>query len=202
MIPEERLSSEVVAAQFMYPRNIPRVDLVDYEYGGVDIQDASQGLRFQVWKGEYVGNVIYLSAPTVPAIPYLTIANVATFGFTFDQNMQPFICYELASGACRYRWFDPNVSGFVTSNLPDGSRSPRCCLDDNRGPQVPVSDILLSYCRSSSLYFRAQRERYQDEHLLTAQVGESRLLQMGMNKALRMQFLMSTTGAELEGSTT
>ena len=196
MIPQSVLSTDPVPAQFAYPRNVPRALLVDYEYGGVAINDASQGLRFQVWKGEYIEGNIVLSAQTVAPFNALAIANVATFGFTFDQNMAPFFCYELEDGSCAFRWFDSTVPGFVTTALPNGSRSPRCCLDDNRALQIPVSDIILAYCRDTSLYFRAQRERYETEHELTDTIGASRLLQMGMNKQLRMQFQMSGSPPE------
>lgn len=196
MIPGSVLSTEVVSAQFAYPRNVPRALLVDYEYGGVAISDPSQGLRFQVWKGEYLESNIVLSAQTVPAFNALEVENVATFGFTFDQNMTPFFCYELENGNCFYRWFDSTVPGFVTTQLANGSRSPRCCLDDNRRLQIPVSDIILAYCRGTSLYFRAQRERYLTEHELADDIGSSRILQIGMNKKLRLQFQMSSVVEE------
>lgn len=191
MLPDSVLSTEVLSAQFCYPRNIPRAALVDYEYGGVAIQDPSEGLRFQVWRGDYLENGIVLSAPTVPAFNALAVANVDTFGFTFDQNMQPFFCYELSNGNAFFRWFDGTVPGFVTIQLPDGSRSPRCCVDDNRRTQIGVSDIILAYCRDEALYFRAQRERFEDEHELTTEIGPARLLQIGLNKVNRFQFHLS-----------
>ena len=45
MLPQEVLSSEPVPAQFRYPRNVPRAPLIDYEYGGLALQDASRGIN-------------------------------------------------------------------------------------------------------------------------------------------------------------
>lgn len=198
MLPQEVLSTEPVPAQFLFPRNVPRAPLIDYEYGGIALQDASRGLRYQVWKGEYIDEAIVLSAPEVLAAPLLAVANVVEFGFTFDQNMNPFVCYELANGDAKFYWFDSTVPGFVTTTLPAGSSSPRCALDDNRPLQIPVSDIILAYVREGSLYFRAQRDRYLVEYELTNEIGESRLLQVGMNAQLRFQFQMSTTPAQAD----
>jgi hypothetical protein len=200
MLPDSVLSTETLEALFCFPRNVPRAPLIDYEYGGAAIQDASQGLRYQVWKGEYLENAIVLSAPVVPAFNALAIANVDTFGFTFDQNMQPFFCYELVNGNAFFRWFDGTVPGFVTTQLPPGTRTPRCCLDDNRRQQIGVSDIILAYCRDEALYFRAQRERFEDEHLLHESIGAARLIQIGMNKVLRFQFQLSSLPTTLGDS--
>lgn len=191
MLPQEVLSSELVDGPFEYPRNVPRAPLIDYEYGGVAIQDPTLGLMFQVWKGEYTEGAIMLSAQNVAPFAVVTAANVVDFGFTFDQNMQPFVAYELANGTVFFRWFDGTVPGFVTTQLPAGSACPRCTLDDKRLSQTAASDIILAYVRAGSLFFRAQRDRYEDEYTLSTEIGASRLLQIGMNRRLRMQFQLS-----------
>jgi hypothetical protein len=197
-LPQGVLSTTPVPAQFRYPRNVPRAALVDYEYGGKALQDSSKGLRYQVWKAEYIEDQIVLSAPEVAATAIITVPNITEFGFTFDQNMNPFIAYELANGTAKYYWFDATIPGFTTTTLPADSFSPRCCLDDNRALEIPISDIVLAYVRAGTLYMRIQRERYNTEHELSDQVGGSRLLQMGLNEQLRMQFLMSSTPEQLD----
>lgn len=198
MLPQGVLSTEPVPAQFRYPRNVPRAALVDYEYGGVALQDASRGLRYQVWKAEYIEEQVVLSAPDVLAAPLITVPNIVELGFTFDQNMNPFVAYELANGDAKFYWFDSTLPGFTTTNLPSGSTSPRCCLDDNRALQIPISDIVLAYVREGSLYMRLQRDRYLTEYELSDEIGASRLLQMGLSEQLRMQFLMSSTPEQLD----
>lgn len=198
MLPQNVLSTDPVPAQFRYPRNVPRAALIDYEYGGVALQDASKGLRYQVWKCEYLDEQVILSAPEVLPFTLLTVPNITELAFTFDQNMNPFVCYELANGDAKFYWFDSTIPGFTTTTLPSGSLSPRCALDDNRPLQIPISDIILAYVRSGSLYFRAQRDRYLVEYELSDLIGGSRLLQIGMNAQLRMQFLMSSTPEQLD----
>jgi hypothetical protein len=193
VLPDEVLSTVSLPAQFRFPRNIPRRQLIDYEYGGNDINDGSAGLRVKVWKGEYIEEEIRLSAPGVAPVAVLTIPGLLDFQFTFDRNMNPFVCYEFEDGTTpRFYWFDTVASDFVTTILPSGSVTPRCAHDDNRDLQSAASDIILAYCRGGSLYFRAQRERYIDEHLLSTEAGEAGLIQIGMNDRWRFQFQLST----------
>lgn len=193
MLPDQVLSTEALPGQFIFPRNAPVQPLVSYEYGGIALNDGTSGLRHQVWKGEYLEGAIVLSAPSVAPAAILTLEDVIAFQFTFDRNMNPFVTYELdGSDGAFYYWFDSTVPGFVTSELPDGSRTPRCAHDDNRDLQSTASDIILAYCRGTSLYFRAQRERYLTEHLLSAEIGASSLIQIGMNDVLRFQFQLSS----------
>ncbi len=187
MIPDDVLSTTAVPGAFLFPRNIPRTPLVEYEYGGLDIQDGTRGLRVKVWKGEYIGSDIVLSAEGVPPTTVLTVAGVDNFQFTFDRNMNPFVTYQLTNGTARFYWFDSLVSGFVTTTLPNGTVTPMCTHDDNRDLETNTSDIILTYCRGGNLYYREQRERYQTEHLLQTG-GANGLIQVGLNRFLRFQW--------------
>lgn len=191
MLPDHVLSTENVPAQFRFPRNIPRRPLIAYEYGGVALNDPSQGLRAKVWKGEYIDGEIVVSADGVPPVSVLTMANVADFDFTFDQNMRIAIAYELVGGGSRFYWYDATIPGFTTLVLPDGTVTPRCAIDDNRDYQYGASDIILAYIRAGTLYFREQRDRYAVEYKLLEQAG-SALIQIGMNRLWRFQFQIST----------
>lgn len=195
MLPQSVLSTQTIAAPFNFPRNIPRQKLIDYEYGGVDIDDGSQGLQVKVWKGEYLEGDIVLSAPGVAPVAVLSVDNVVDFGFSFDRNMNVFVCYELEDGRAFFYWFDTLVAHYVTTQLASGSATLRCAHDDTRDMQTSSSDIILAYCRGGVLYFRAQRERYQTEHALTSDVGPGGLLQVGMNQRWRLQFLLSTASS-------
>lgn len=199
MLPDSVLSTTAVPAQFTYPRNIPKQPLIDYEYGGYDIGDASAGLRVKVWKAEFVEGEILVSAIDRAPVAIVSIADpVRDIGLAFDQHMQPFLTWELEDGRCFYRWFDPLIPGFTITQLPSDTFTPRCCIDDTRDTLVREgqSDIILAYCRhvseNSNLYFRAERERYQTEHLLLEGAGPAGLIQIGMNRKLRMQFQLST----------
>ena len=197
MIPEERISTETVEAEFLYPRNIRLDDsnmLVDYEYGGVAITDASQGLRVQVWTARLVEGQILLSAPSVPEFAALNIGTdpeVINIGFAFDHNMRLFATWENEDSECFYYYYDPIIGDFVTEQLSGGARTPRCCHDDTRQPMTffGISDIVLAYCRGQRLMARVERDRYTIEYDL-GRVGPRSLVQIGMNAAQRLQFRM------------
>lgn len=194
MLPDSVLSTEVVQRGFIYPRNIPKRDIIDYEYGGVDIQDGSRGLRVKVWKGEFIGGEILLSAEDIDPVAVVTNDDVTNFSFTFDQNMQPHVAYELAEGTSKFLWFDTVANDFATLDLAAGSTTPRCCHDDNRDMQVTggASDVILAYVRAGALYFRAQRERFNTEHSLKTGLADGqKLKQIGLNRGLRLQFMLT-----------
>lgn len=193
MLPDHVLSTEFFPAQFRFPRNIPRQPLVSYEYGGVALNDASQGLRARVWRGEYLDGSIVLSADGVAPQTVLTIADVLNFDFTFDQNMRVAIAYQLNSGSSHFYWFDSTIPGFTTLDLPAGSITPRCAIDDNRDSQIDVSDIILAYVREGHLYAREQRDRYTVEYDLYDGAGPGGLVQIGMNRLWRFQFQLSSS---------
>lgn len=190
MLPDHVLSTQAIPAQFRFPRNIPKRPLIAYEYGGVALDDSSQGLRVKVWKGEYIDGQIILSADGVAPTAVLNVANVADFDFTFDQNMRVAIAYELVGGGSRFYWFDNTVPGYVTLDL-GSAVTPRCAMDDNRDSQTSRSDIILAYIRNGTLYFREQRDRYTVEYELLAQAGPA-LIQIGMNRIWRFQFQLSS----------
>lgn len=192
MLPDHVLSSTPFPAQFRYPRNITRRALLCYEYGGVALDDASLGLRHQVWKAEYLDGSIVVSADSVAPTVVLTVGNVGEFDFTFDQNMRVAIAYELLTGGSRFYWYDTTINDYVTLDL-GSAISPRCAMDDSRDAQTPVSDIILAYVRSNNLYFREQRDRYTVERLLRSSVGGGGIVQIGMNRLWRFQFQMRTS---------
>jgi len=188
VLPQNVLSSEPIVAAFKSPRDRVKLPLIDYELGGDDIQDPTHGLRVKVWTGRYSGGVFTLEASDVPAVAIYSRADVVEFSFTFDQNMQPFLAFQLANGFAYFRWFDATVSAFVVTQLPEGSLHPRCALDDKRAGQGSVSDIVLAYLRDAALIVRAERDRYETEYTLAEDLTGYRLDNVGMNRVLRFQF--------------
>ncbi|MCC7462088.1 MAG: hypothetical protein IT480_06445 [Gammaproteobacteria bacterium] len=54
MLPDHVLSTYARTAAFLPPRDGIRNPLVDYHWGGIALNDASQGMRVQVWTIEYL----------------------------------------------------------------------------------------------------------------------------------------------------
>lgn len=186
MIPENRLSTTNLPSDLLPPRDIVYRPTLNYELGGVDISDPSQGLQVKTWTGELIGDTVFLSAEGVAPVAVVTDPGMTEFHFTFDQNMNPFVCWR-AAGQSKYRWFDTTENDFVVTLLGAEDITPRCVLDDKRELQSGSSDIILAYVRAQTLYFRMQRERYLTEYTLSA--GVPRLVNIGMGRNNRLQFV-------------
>lgn len=187
------LSSEPQVYALLDPAASPLDPLTDYEMGGVALNDPSQGLYVKQWVCRYADGSVRLSAHGVQEAPLFSMPNVTEVSLAFDQNMRPFVAY-VTNGEAWFYWYDTQIGQAVHTQLPSGSTSPRCCLDDHRALQLGNSDIILAYIRNGNLYCRVQRDRYGIEYLLVSD-AEDRLFNVGMQKNLRLQFLTgSITG--------
>lgn len=187
MIPEYRLSTTAAPDDFLGARNNPLIGpILDYEDGGIGIQDPSAGLLVQVWTGRVSQNAVLLSAPNTPEFTWLTGESISEFSFTFDQNMKPTVSY-IDAGIAKLNWFDLVDNVQKTTTFGAEYRHPRVALDDKHPLASGTSDVIFAYVRSGSLYFRAQRDRYAIEYFLKADVIET-LRKIGMNTRGRFQF--------------
>ena len=191
MIPMGRLSTVAAPAPFQDPDSLNTPNfLTAYEQGGVDLSDASQGLLVKRWTATYNAETgaIDLSAPGVPQTTIFTALGVTELDLAFDQNMRPFFTY-VQDGQAKFRWYDTVLGANRITDLNVADYNPRCCLDDKREMQTSLgsNDIILAYMRGGSLYYRQQRDRYENEYLLYAGVN-AKFLRMGMSKTYRLQF--------------
>ena len=186
-----RLSTSAVYAPFNEPDDIESENaLEDWELGGRALNDSSEGLQVHTWHGFALSNgQVYLEAPGQPSTLIFTAAGITEMRFTFDQNMRPFIAYT-QNLRPKIRWYDTVGGGNVITQLTDGDRNLRCALDDKRDMQTSqgANDIILTYLRGSSLYYRQQRDRYGVEYLLTNSIPAQYLLRFGMNRIGRLQW--------------
>lgn len=199
MLPQKVLSTLAVTADFKSPRDRYKQALIDYELGGVDLNDPSEGLEVKVWTAQYVSPYVVLSADGVADNQFLEQLGIVELSFTFDQNMQPFIAYTLSDETSAFYWFDSTVPGFVTTTLSAGSRNLRASLDDKRDQQTAISDIILAYIRDTKLYFRAQDDRYDTEYELytLADMDKYELGRVGMNTLAAPRFQFELRGRVL-----
>lgn len=192
MMPQNVLSTTKELGTLLAPRDERGINdlLVDWEEGGIAINDGSQGLQVQTWQCNCDGSNFVLTSPSDPSgtLVLSVIETVVDMSFTFDQNMRTFIAYTDDTGACNYWWFDSTISGYRTSVLPTGSAFARCTLDDKRASQSSASDIILAYTRASELYYRQQRDRYGIEYSLVGSLEDSRLINIGLSTVNRLQF--------------
>ncbi|MBT9138842.1 MAG: hypothetical protein DDT31_01419 [Syntrophomonadaceae bacterium] len=191
-IPDNRLSTVTLPAPFLV--SIPRDHaLVDFEMGGVGLQNPSQGLNVQLWRLRYdelTGNFL-LSAPNHPETILFNRPNVSYISLSFDSNMNLFVSFTQA-GVSRFWWFDTVPSAQVFDEVTIATAtSPYATLDDRRILQDATRDILLFYIRIGNLFFRQQRDRYTIEYLLQAGVTGD-VLKAGMQTNLRVGILLGS----------
>lgn len=201
MLPDHVLSSTLVYGNYLYPDYLYTDGLVDYEMGGVGLSDASTGLLVQVWTATLVGvpgeagTAVHVSAPNTPDTLLFQRDGITEISLAFDQNMRPFIAF-VAAGQATFWWYDATLPGARFTDLPTGSSSPKCTLDDKRPLETlaGTSDILLAYIRTDNLYYREQRDRYTVEYLLSADLSTKliapKVRKLGMNDVSRVQFYL------------
>lgn len=189
MIPLQVLSSSPVIGEYLTPDNFDVQALVDYELGGIALNDPSKGNNYQIWKLEYVSGHVFISAPNTPRTILFSRAYITDISLAFDQNMHPFVSFTEADQS-KFWWYDTLTASQIFTNLPAGSQYPKTCLDDKRTTQTITSDIILAYIRNKTLYFRAQRDRFLIEYLLAININ-ARLDKLGMTTQNRVQFKLT-----------
>lgn len=198
MLPETRLSSQAVLADFKSADAIDPQKLQDFEQGGVAIGDPTQGLNVQLWELRVLGDTVRVRPyPDGVYTSLFTEAGIQEIALSFDQNMNPTVAYRSA-GLCKLRWYDPTPGKqkFVTTGFP-GVRDLRICLDDKREERRDFSDILIFYLKDDPtrqpqrIFMRAQRDRYGVEYTVgNLPVGANALHRVGMSMNQRLRVAM------------
>lgn len=194
MLLEDRLSLEPVPTRFFGARALPTSKIVDYEDGGIAIQDPSKGLLYQRWRALLLNpgeadSYVQLDASEVPAFTLVELPGLTEISIAFDQLMRPTLAY-VQGGVSYLRWYDSAASTYVTDTIGADVITPRVTMDDKRfiatnGYQT--NDVILAYVRNGNLYYRQQRDRFTIERLLKEDVKP--LIKIGFNRGLRLQFM-------------
>lgn len=196
-LPDNQLATAPVFAEYIDPYTRYTGDLEDWEQGPISLNDPTQGLDYQMWFLSYVsdeddpnyGDFVIEAEDTNETSVVINVPNVARLGLAFDQNGDPFICYETYACTAHYYYWDTVEGDYVTRTLPAGSRWVACCLDDHRYSQTSTSDSILAYIRNSDLFYRQERDRYTIERNLTNDQSISgELYKVGMTENLRLKF--------------
>lgn len=188
MIPQGKISKYSASNKLLVP--IRENHLIDYEWGGIAIQDTSQGMRYQVWQVFYnrlISSICIRRMAFSEEIVILpNMQNITRLGLAFDLNMRPTICY-VQNGISYLYWYNLFTNEATITEFTD-MKNPCITLDDSRSVQSSQSDIILAYQIGRDLYYRQQRDRYQIPLLLIENHRASTLFQIGMNLGNRLQF--------------
>lgn len=184
-MPQQALSLLAITGPYVHGDTHEVQLLVDHEPGGVAINDASQGLFGWMWTLQMDGDDVVVSEPTAGSTVLFTMPNLTELSLAFDQNMKPVVAY-VAAGTAFLWWFDTLTAAHIHTEIP-GASSPRVTLDDKRNMQTGASDVILAYLVGTTLYFRAQRDRYLTAYQLNTDITRP-LRKIAMNNKLRLQF--------------
>lgn len=187
MIPENRESTTPVRGTFIAPDGMSGSQMIDYERGGIAVNDPSQGLRVQEWMFYYRDGVVYCKADLTAEFAIFAADGVTALSGSFDQNMRPIVAY-LIGKECRLNWYD-TLAGTRRDDSFGELRTPKLSLDDKRSSQFQASDVIFSYIRDGNLCYRQQRDRYTVERILRSGLSEyAKIISVGMTHGWRLQF--------------
>lgn len=190
MLPNNAISLVPEPASYQVPDTVDNQSVQSFEYGGIAINDASQGRLYQVWRA-YLDAAGAYCAPSVAGTPVTTLVvgtGITFVSIGFDSNMAPALAY-LQAGVMKFRWFNSVSSSFQTDTHADWT-SCRVSTDDKRRGNEGQSDVIVGYTRAGVCYWRQERDRYSVEY--TAGPSGLRILtRLGMGVQERMQFELS-----------
>lgn len=191
MLPGDgKLSSQSHPAPFAEPVNRRDEQLVDYEIGGVGLQNPNAGLQVKLWTLRSNGQQVTVEADDVPpALLFTRPGPITLVSLAFDQAMNPHVAF-VEAGVAWLWWWDTIANAMTFTSFP-GARSPRLGLDEKRPALLSAGDVVMAYMRDDSLCIRYQRERFADEHVLATGYSQE-LVSIGMNAAGRFQFMLQT----------
>lgn len=190
MLPDNEPSSIALGGLYTPPDDYPTTPLLDYEMGGLDIQDPSAGLNVKVWRcwASIDGDVFVAPNDDLgDATLLFNRTNLEELSFSFDTNMQPVVTF-VQYGLVWLYWYDSVPASYVFTSYPT-CRNPKLAHDDKRYQAVGRGDAIFGYLRGNNLYYRQQRDRYTIERLLRENIPRGvKLKNIGMNKNWRLQF--------------
>lgn len=190
-LPGDALPNTVAAVALLSPDDIGRsARVIDYELGGIALNDGTQGLQVQNWRARLVGNEIRVAPdPYTTETVLVTGAGITQISIAFDQNMNPVVAY-VQSGLTKLYWYSTALEAMTTTTFAADVRSPFLCMDDKRNAAslLNINDVLLFYVRTNRLCYRQQRDSYNTERTLAWFDGAAvTIKKAGMNYGLRMQ---------------
>lgn len=187
MMPDNKLSSSTISGAFLVPDKAE--SLVDFEWGGIDLLDTSQGLQVKIWKCFYKDDWIKITDDVITH-DLLKVGNVKSLSLSFDFNMHATVTYVVDGIGTHLYWYDTAQSKQIITKYGVDYLCPQLSLDDHRLHQSANADIIFAYIKNNNLYYRQQRDRFTIERLLEANINEAvELKQIGMNTKNRFQFL-------------
>lgn len=190
MLPNNAISSVYIPATLLLPDDRARSNLLmDFERGGVALNDPTQGLNVKTWQVWSDGSEVRVGAIGAASTALIfTGSDITEVSLAFDQNMRATIAY-VEGGVTKLYWYDTLAAAMTHTTFAD-CRSPMVTMDDKRpiASTLGTNDVIFAYIRDGSVRYRQQRDRYAIERTLdTVDSASSRITQIGMGANNRLQ---------------
>lgn len=186
MLPGNTLSTVPHPAPFSEPVSKRSEPLIDFEIGGVGLQNPNAGLQVKLWTLRSDGHAVTVEAEDVPPVTLFTRpGTIELVSLAFDQSMNPHVAF-VEDGVSWLWWWDTIANAMVFTSFPN-MKTPRLGLDERREFNLANSDIVLGYLRGNDFCVRYQRERFAVENVLRVNAG-SEVVACARNKGGRYQF--------------
>ena len=188
MMPENTLSSTPMPDDWRYPNPNAYNPFIAYEWGGVALEDITQGLDSHLWKLEYDTETfdVKLNRVDQDATVLFNREGIVRLGLAFDQNMHLTYCYEIVlTQEVELYFYNTAIAAQDTLTLT-GITSPCITLDDKRVDASDTSDIIFAYIRDGNIYYRQQRDRFTIERVLGSVNPTEIITRIGMSQGGRL----------------
>jgi len=168
-----------------------------YSYGGIALNNASEGLMYQKWKAHvniegkiFIGNE---AEGYVSSSPFAVMGQ-GRVSLGFDNNMAPIIGLQTANQFL-IRYFETLTQQYETKTIT-GTRCGMLTIDDPRDGTEAWRDVVAIYIRNSDnmLCYRLFRERYDVENEVMVIDELQTLYKIGMTveRSFRFQLVWDT----------
>ena len=205
-IPQGRMSTVPVIGEYIPPEGIPPHPLTTFEPGPIDVEDTTEGLRYQDWQLVWepdTHDFVLTARTTLQSYIIANSVDVTYASFTFDKAGRVTFTWTNFVSSYLY-WYDTFLGQTVTEDIGTDVITPTVYLDDKRDTQNGVNDMLLWYTKADgagkyTLYNKIQRERFLIENTMMTDLESYYITALGMTYELRIQIsLRGDAGTPVE----
>lgn len=141
------------------------INIKETIYGGIDLNDSSFGLNYQLWDISYVNNqVIVTSRLNNKQYIIYEIENATDISVVFDQNMNPWCLYQKEEQYYFY-WYDVTINQYSLT-LFENIVTPFMFMDLIGSIFSDQSSINIFYIKDGKIYCTQQSSRFTVQNLL------------------------------------
>lgn len=141
------------------------INIKETIYGGIDLNDSSFGLNYQLWDISYVNNqVIVTSRLNNKQYVIYEIENATDISVVFDQNMNPWCLYQKEEQYYLY-WYDVTINQYSLT-LFENIVTPFMFMDLIGSVFSDQSSINIFYIKDGKIYCTQQSTRFTVQNLL------------------------------------